>query len=71
VANAIKTFALTESSILMLQQHPLIGHPVEHGLSELIISRGRTGYLALYRFDEHKNCSLILAIRHQHEAGYN
>ncbi len=69
-ASAIKTFALIESAVLVLQQHPLIGRVVEHGLRELVISRGRTGYLALYRFDESKYRCLILAIRHQREAGY-
>ena len=31
----------------VLEQHPLIGRPAEEGMRELVISRGRTGYVAL------------------------
>lgn len=48
----------------------MMGRPVEHGLRELVISRGRTGYLALYSVEETADAILILAIRHQREAGY-
>ena len=48
----------------------LIGRPAEHGLRELVISRGRTGYIALYSFETAQDCILILAVRHQREAGY-
>lgn len=49
---------------------PLIGRPVEHGLRELVVSRGRTRYVALYSFREDDDVVLALAIRHQREAGY-
>jgi plasmid stabilization system protein ParE len=39
-------------------------------LRELVISRGRTGYVALYSFEEDQDAVLVLAIRHQREAGY-
>ena len=64
------TYALIESALLMLERHPLIGRPAEHGLRELVISRGRTGYLALHRFDEQRDAVLVLAVRHQREAGF-
>ena len=51
-------------------QHPEIGRKVHFGQRELVISRGRTGYLALYRFLPHIDRILILALRHQREAGY-
>ena len=35
-----------------------------------MISRGRTGYVALFSFEEAHDAVLILAIRHQREAGY-
>ncbi|MFH1870719.1 MAG: hypothetical protein ABIK82_22960 [Pseudomonadota bacterium] len=35
-----------------------------------LISRGRTGYAALYSFEEAQDAVLIPAIRHQREAGY-
>ena len=48
----------------------LVGRPVEYGLRELFISRGRTGHVALYSLEEGQDAVLILAIRHQREAGY-
>lgn len=57
-------------AVLILQSHPEIGRPAEEGMRELVISRGRTGYIALYDFLEPINQALILAIRHQSETGY-
>ena len=54
----------------ILKQHPLIGREAEAGLRELVISRGRSGYVALYRFDVAADTALVLAIRHQREDGY-
>ncbi len=56
--------------LAILRQHPLIGREAEAGLRELVISRGRSGYLALYRYDVAADTALILAIRHQREGGY-
>jgi plasmid stabilization system protein ParE len=67
---AAETLGLIEEAVDLLIRHPLIGRPVEYGLRELVISRGRTGYLALYSFEEDQDAVLILAIRHQREAGY-
>ena len=65
-----RTIELIASAAAVLEQHPLIGRPVESGLRELVISRGRSGYLALYRYDEDRDRVLVPAIRHQREAGY-
>lgn len=54
----------------ILKQHPLIGREAEAGLRELVISRGRSGYVALYRFDVATDTALVLTIRHQREGGY-
>jgi plasmid stabilization system protein ParE len=54
----------------ILQAHPEIGRKVLFGQRELVISRGRTGYLALYRFLARTDQVLVLALRHQREAGY-
>lgn len=54
----------------ILKQHPLIGREAEAGLRELVISRGRSGYVALCRFDVATDTALVLAIRHQREGGY-
>ena len=67
---AAETVGLIEEAVALLKRHPLIGRPVEDGLRELVISRGRTGYLALYSFEEREDAVLILALRHQREAGY-
>ena len=50
-----------------IAHHPLVGRIVEHGLRELVISRGKTGYVALYRFDAAHDQVIVLAIRHQRE----
>jgi plasmid stabilization system protein ParE len=67
---AARTAALIVDAIDVLREHPLIGRPAEHDLRELVISRGHTGYLALYAWDEAADQVLVLAIRHQREAGY-
>lgn len=67
---AAETVGLIEEAVALLARHPLIGRPVEYGLHELVISRGRTGYVALYCFEPDEDAVLILAIRHQREAGF-
>lgn len=54
----------------VLQRHPLIGRPTPHNLRELVIAKGHSGYVALYRFLPSKDRIDILAIRHQHECGF-
>jgi plasmid stabilization system protein ParE len=54
----------------ILQDHPLIGRPVRGDIRELVISSGRTGYVALYRLRSGNARVEILTIRHQREAGY-
>jgi len=67
---AAETVGLIEEAVALLVRHPLIGRPVESTLHELVISRGRTGYVALYSFEQGQDAVLILAIRHQREAGF-
>jgi hypothetical protein len=40
-------------------------------MRELLISRGRSGYLALYTDEASADIAFIRAIRHQREAGYS
>lgn len=61
---------LIAQAVEILADHPQIGRKVEHGLRELVISRGKSGYLALYLHDDEHDVVAILAIRHQREAGY-
>jgi plasmid stabilization system protein ParE len=67
---AVRTVMLIVDAIAVLREHPLIGRPAEQGLRELVISRGRAGYLALYSYDEAADRMLVHAVRHQREAGY-
>jgi plasmid stabilization system protein ParE len=67
---ATETMELIEEAVAVLRRHPLIGRPVESDLRELVISRGKTGYVALYSFEADQDAVLILAIRHQREAGH-
>jgi plasmid stabilization system protein ParE len=57
-------------AVEMLAHHPLIGRIVTAELRELVISYGRTGYVALYRFVASRNEVRVLAIRHQRELDY-
>jgi plasmid stabilization system protein ParE len=61
---------LIERAVTVLDEHPLIGRKVELGLRELVISRGKTGYLALYDYDELHDDVTVLALRHQREIDY-
>ena len=54
----------------LLADHPLLGRQAENGRRELILSRGRFGYVAKYRWVPAEDVILILAVRHQLEAGY-
>ncbi|MDD5389658.1 MAG: type II toxin-antitoxin system RelE/ParE family toxin [Gallionellaceae bacterium] len=56
--------------LTILKEHPLIGRKVEAGLRELIIARGKAGYVALYDFDVTNDTAIVQAIRHQREQGY-
>jgi plasmid stabilization system protein ParE len=67
---AKETAILIFDALEILVQHPEIGRSVRFGLRELVISRGQTGYLALYRFLPHLDRILVLAVRHQRESGY-
>jgi plasmid stabilization system protein ParE len=56
----------------LLANQPGIGRPLEDEpeLRELLISFGDSGYAALYHDDRKTDAVLILAFRHQKEAGY-
>ncbi len=68
---ALDTIELIEEGIMLLERHPLIGRPVDDYLRELVISRGKSGYVAIYSYEQYKNTTLVLSIRHQRETGLN
>ena len=55
----------------LLADHPLLGREAEEGRRELILLRGRDGYIAKYRWLPAEDVVLILAIKHHREAGYS
>ncbi len=66
---AAKTVPLIISAVDALGLHPEIGRRRNGLTRELVISRGKTGYIALYRYDEIRDVARVLAIRHQRELG--
>lgn len=69
--HAVETVDLVLDALSVLERHPLMGRPVAHGMRELVISRGKSGYLALYAFDATADVVFVLAIRHQREQDYH
>lgn len=67
--DALETLDLIDEAVTVLDRHPFIGRQVETGLRELVISQGKTGYVALYAYELEHDAVLVLAIRHQREAG--
>jgi plasmid stabilization system protein ParE len=68
---AVEAAEVIVDAIGVLKRHPHIGRPVRGRLRELVISYGRTGYVALYRVSPRRDRIEVLAIRHQREAGYH
>ena len=57
-------------AVAILERHPLVGRPAEDDLRELVISYGKSGFVALYDYYPSEDLVVILAVRHQREAGY-
>lgn len=68
--HAPATVDLMLQALEILQWHPKVGRPIGGGMRELMISRGASGFLALYRYDELVDLVLVLRIRHQRELDY-
>lgn len=72
ISTALDTFNIIDDAIQVLKRHPDIGRVTGvTGKRELIISRGRTGYVAIYEFDKLTDIVVILAIKHQRENEFN
>jgi addiction module RelE/StbE family toxin len=70
-AAASGTTQLLTSALEMLENHPLLGRVLTAGLRELVISRGKSGYVALYDYHATSDVVIVLAMRHQREAGFS
>ncbi|MCC6197638.1 MAG: type II toxin-antitoxin system RelE/ParE family toxin [Burkholderiales bacterium] len=71
-AAAVADIDRIQSAVLILDAHPEIGRRAGRGASlrELVISHGKTGYIALYEYSAVERLIRIVAVRHQREAGY-
>lgn len=68
----LATYDIVISGIELLKRHPEIGRLVtKDGLRELVISRGKTGYIALYSYDDLLDLVSVVSIWHQRESGFN
>ena len=67
---ALNAATAIQSAVATLAVHPLIGRRVESDIRQLVISFGKSGYVALYRFLPHLDVVRVLAIRHQRELDY-
>jgi plasmid stabilization system protein ParE len=68
---AKRAAATIRSAPLVLMKHPNIGRPMQNmepKFREWLINFGASGYAMLYRVNDEE--IVILAIRHQREAGY-
>lgn len=72
IVAALETFDIIDEAIQILKRHPDIGRmPHTNGKRELVISRGRTGYIAIYELDKLTDIVVILAIKHQRENAFH
>ncbi len=67
---ALATAESIRTAVGTLALHPLLGRRLQGDIRELVISYGRTGYVALYRFVVPKDEVTLLAVRHQREIGF-
>jgi plasmid stabilization system protein ParE len=68
---AVTAIDVIRDGIDVLERHPFVGRACEEGLRELLISYGKSGYVALYSYEQSQDVVLVLAIRHQREVGYS
>lgn len=71
-ATALEHLDKIRSAVMILEAHPEIGRLCQDGsrLRELVISHGKSGYVALYEHFPAESVTRVAAIRHQREAGY-
>jgi plasmid stabilization system protein ParE len=67
---ALAQLSSARAAFEVLADHPLLGRVAEDGRRELVLSRGKYGYIAKYRWLRADDVVLILAVRYQREAGY-
>ncbi len=71
LAAALDTYGIINDGLQLLKRHPKIGRIVTGEKRELAISRGSTGYVAVYTFDNLLDVVIVLAIKRQRESDFN
>lgn len=66
---AARVFRLTKA-LAVLENNPLLGHPLGKQRRELVIGRRSQRYLAQYRYDDVNDIVVVLAIRSERQARY-
>ncbi len=70
-AKALQHVEWIMEAVLILDGHPEIGRAITgSSLRGLVISQGKSGYVALYEYSPVENIVRVAAVRHQREAGY-
>jgi len=69
-AAAVAAVTSIRTAVLALGSHPLLGRRVQGEIRQLIISYGKTGFVALYRFVPSRDQVRVLGIRHQRELDF-
>lgn len=67
---ALASARAIRSAVEILGRHPFVGRVRAKELRELVVSFGKTGYVALYRYVPSRDEVRVLAIRHQRELDY-
>ena len=67
---ALAVTTAIRSAVESLAGHPLLGRRISGDVRELVISYGKTGFVALYRFVVPRDEVRILAIGNQRELGF-
>lgn len=67
---AVASARAIRDAVNLLGRHPFVGRVRTKDLRELVISYGKTGYVALYRYVAARDEVRVLAIRHQRELDY-
>jgi plasmid stabilization system protein ParE len=68
--SALELLDFIQDGLEVLTHQPGIGRPLPDGLRELILNRGRSGYLVKYRYLPQIAAVRVLRIRHQRQSGY-
>jgi plasmid stabilization system protein ParE len=69
-AGGFSALTAIRTAVDHLGAHPLVGRRVEGELRELVISCGKTGYAAWYRFVVARSDVRILSLRRQRQLGF-